>query len=81
MPGYAAEAWYGLYAPAKTPPEIIDRLNRSAAKALQSDAFRRLSVNEGLVMVGGPPEELDRYFRAEEERWRKVIEAAGIKIE
>ena len=79
--GYAAEAWYGLYAPAKTPPEIIDRLNRSAAKALQSDAFRRLSVNEGLVMVGGPPEDLDRYFRAEEERWRKVIEAVGIKIE
>ena len=81
VPGYAAEAWYGLYAPAKTPPEIIDRLNKSAAKALQSEAFRRLSVNEGLVMVGGPPEELDRYFRAEQERWRKVIEAAGIRIE
>jgi tripartite-type tricarboxylate transporter receptor subunit TctC len=81
VPGYAAEAWYGLYAPAKTPPDIIDRLNRSAAKALQSDAFRRLGVNEGLVMVGGPPEELDRYFRGEEERWRKVIESAGIRIE
>lgn len=81
VPGYAAEAWYGLYAPARTPPEIIDRLNKSAAKALQSDVFRRLSVNEGLVMVGGPPEELDRYFRAEQERWRKVIEAAGIRIE
>jgi tripartite-type tricarboxylate transporter receptor subunit TctC len=81
VPGYAAEAWYGLYAPAKTPPEIIDRLNKSAAKALQSDVFRRLSLNEGLVMVGGPPGELDRYFRAEQERWRQVIEAAGIKIE
>lgn len=81
VPGYAAEAWYGLYAPARTPPEIIDRLNKSAAKALQSDVFRRLSVNEGLVMVGGPPEELDRYFRTEQERWRKVIEAAGIRIE
>jgi tripartite-type tricarboxylate transporter receptor subunit TctC len=81
VPGYAAEAWYGLYAPAKTPPDIIDRLNKSAAKALQSDAFRKLSVNEGLVMVGGPPDELDRYFRAEEERWRKVIEEAGIRIE
>ena len=81
VPGYAAEAWYGLYAPAGTPPEVIDRLNKSAAKALQSDVFRRLSVNEGLVMAGGPPEELDRYFRAEQERWRQVIEAAGIKIE
>ncbi|MDB5576012.1 MAG: tripartite tricarboxylate transporter substrate binding protein [Bradyrhizobium sp.] len=81
VPGYAAEAWYGLYAPAKTPPEIIDRLNKSAATALQSDIFKRLSLNEGLVMVGGPPEQLDRYFRTEQERWRKVIEAAGIKVE
>jgi tripartite-type tricarboxylate transporter receptor subunit TctC len=81
VPGYVAEAWYGLYAPARTPPEIIDRLNRSAAKALQSEAFRRLSVNEGLVTVGGPPEELDRYFRAEQAHWRGVIEAVGIRIE
>jgi tripartite-type tricarboxylate transporter receptor subunit TctC len=81
VPFYAAEAWYGLYAPARTPPDIIDRLNKSAAKALQSEAFKRLSVNEGLVMVGGPPEALDRYFRGEEERWRKVIQDAGIKIE
>jgi tripartite-type tricarboxylate transporter receptor subunit TctC len=72
---------YGLYAPAKTPPEIIDRLNMSVAKAVQSDAFKKLSVNEGLVMVAGPPEELDRYFLGEEERWRQVIKDAGIKVE
>jgi tripartite-type tricarboxylate transporter receptor subunit TctC len=81
VPGYAAEAWYGLFAPAKTPPEIIERLNKSVAKAVQSDAFRRLSVNEGLVMAAGSPEELDRYFLGEEERWRKVIKDAGIKVE
>ena len=81
VPGYEAEAWYGLYAPAGTPPEIIDRLNRSAAKAVQSEAFRRLGVNEGLVVVAQPPDELDRYFRGEEERWRKVIQDAGIKLE
>src|SRR5450432_1093837 len=81
VPGYAAESWYGLLAPAKTPPEIIDRLNKSAAAAVQSEAFRRLGVNEGLVMVAQPPEALDRYLRGEEERWRKVIEDAGIKIE
>jgi tripartite-type tricarboxylate transporter receptor subunit TctC len=81
VPGYAAESWYGLLAPAKTPPEIIDRLNKSAAAAVQSEAFKRLGVNEGLVMVAQPPEALDRYLRGEEERWRKVIEDAGIKIE
>ena len=79
--GYAAESWYGLYAPANTPPEIIDRLNKSAAKAAQSEAFKKLSVNEGLVMVTAPPAELDRYFAGEEARWRKVILDAGIKAE
>ncbi|UGY19830.1 tripartite tricarboxylate transporter substrate binding protein [Bradyrhizobium septentrionale] len=79
--GYAAESWYGLYAPANTPPEIIDRLNKSAAKAVQAEAFTKLSVNEGLVMVAQPPAELDRYFAGEEARWRKVIQDAGIKAE
>ena len=81
VPGYAAESWYGLYAPAKTPAEIIDRLNKSAANAVQSEAFKKLGVNEGLVMVASPPAELDRYVRGEEERWRKVIQDANIKIE
>jgi tripartite-type tricarboxylate transporter receptor subunit TctC len=81
VPGYAVESWYGLFAPARTPSDVIDRLNRSAALAVQSGAFKRLAVNEGLVMVASPPQELDRYFRGEEARWRKVIQDAGIKIE
>jgi len=81
VPGYAAESWYGLFAPAKTPADIIGRLNKSAAMAVNSDAFRRLGMNEGLVLIAHPPEELDRYLRGEEARWRRVIEDAGIKIE
>jgi len=81
VPGYSAESWYGLYAPARTPAGIIDRLNKSAATAVQSDAFKRLAVNEGLVMVAAEPGELDRYVRGEEERWRKVIRDANIKVE
>ncbi len=81
VPGYAAESWYGLFAPAGTPREVVERLNQSAAVAVQSEAFKRLAVNEGLVMVARPPEELERYLRAEEDRWRRVIRDAGIKIE
>ncbi|QPF85875.1 tripartite tricarboxylate transporter substrate binding protein [Bradyrhizobium genosp. L] len=81
VPGYLAESWYGLFAPANTPPDVIDRLNKSAAKAVQSDAFRQLAVNEGLVMAAAPPAELDRYFAGEEARWRKVVQDAGIKAE
>jgi tripartite-type tricarboxylate transporter receptor subunit TctC len=79
--GYAAESWYGLFAPARTPPEAIDRLNKAAATAVKSDAFKKLGLNEGLVMVASPPDELDRYFKGEEARWRKVIKDAGIKAE
>jgi tripartite-type tricarboxylate transporter receptor subunit TctC len=81
VPGYVLENWYGLFAPGKTPPEIVDRLNRAAGKALQSEAFRKIAANEGLLMVPAPPEEFARYFRGEEERWRKVIQDAGIKVE
>ncbi|HZE55539.1 MAG TPA: tripartite tricarboxylate transporter substrate binding protein [Bradyrhizobium sp.] len=81
VPGYAAESWYGLFAPARTPADIVERLNKSAASAVQSDPFKRLGVNEGLVVITRPPEELDRYVRGEEERWRRVIEDAGIKVE
>jgi tripartite-type tricarboxylate transporter receptor subunit TctC len=81
VPDYSAESWYGLFAPARTPKDVIDRLNKSAAVAVQSEAFKKLAVNEGLVMVARPPEQLDQHFRAEEERWRKVIQDSGIKGE
>ena len=81
VPGYAAESWYGLFAPAGTPREVIGRLNQSAASAVQSEVFKKIGANEGLVMIARPPEELDRYFHGEEERWRKLIQDAGIKVE
>jgi len=81
VPGYVLENWYGLFAPSRTPPDIIDRLNRAAGKAFQSEAFRKIAANEGLVMVPARPEEFARYFGSEEARWRKLIHDAGIKAD
>lgn len=81
VPGYVAESWYGLYAPAGTPPEIIMTLNQAVARAAQSDSVKRFEELEGLTLVAGAPAELDRYVRGEEARWRSVVESAGIKAE
>ena len=81
VPGYAVESWYGLYAPAGTPPEVIARLNAAAARAAHDPAFSRQVEQEGLVISAGPPAELDSYVRAEEARWRKVVTENHIVIE
>ncbi len=79
VPGYAAESWYGIYAPAGTPRAIIDRLNSVINKVLQSQDFRKRTEPEGLVIAGGAPEALDTYFKGEMIRWKKAIADAGIK--
>jgi tripartite-type tricarboxylate transporter receptor subunit TctC len=78
VPGYVAESWYGLYAPAGTPRDVITRLNASAKLAAQSDVFHKRLANEGLIPSPGVPEELDRYVRGEETRWRKLVQQAHI---
>jgi tripartite-type tricarboxylate transporter receptor subunit TctC len=78
VPGYAAESWYGLYAPAGTPRDVIARLNAAVKRAVQSDAYRKRIQGEGLMTSAGAPEELDEYVRAEEARWRKVVREAHI---
>jgi len=81
VPGYVAESWYGLFAPAKTPPETIALLNKAVNKSLHASSFDKLVDNEGLVLVGGPPEQFGAYVRDQEALWRKVVQDAGIKIE
>ena len=81
VPGYAAEGWYGLYAPAGTPREVIDRLNAAANQAVRAEAFQRQLAEEGLSIVGGQPTQLDEYVRAEEARWREVVRRANITAE
>ena len=79
--GYAAESWYGVYAPAGTPPAILARLNNAINKVLQTPDFRKRTEPEGLVIAGGKPEALEEYFRGEMTRWKKAILEAGIKPE
>ena len=81
VPGYAVESWYGLYAPAGTPAEVIQKLNAAAKKAARSPEFSKKVEQEGLAVVASDPAELDRYVRAEEARWRTIVKENNIKSE
>jgi tripartite-type tricarboxylate transporter receptor subunit TctC len=79
VPGYEATTWYGYMVPAATPKAIIARLNRDIAKALEAPAVTKVLADAGFDPEPSTPEEFGRYIRAEVDKWRKVIETAGIK--
>jgi tripartite-type tricarboxylate transporter receptor subunit TctC len=81
VPGYVAESWYGLYAPAGTPADVIERLNASVARAVQSGALKSLEEVEGLTLVAGSPAELDKYVHGEAARWQDLINKLNLKLE
>ena len=76
--GYNAASWYGYFAPAGTPPDVINKLNASIKKGAQTPAFKNRVESEGLVVKTGTPEDFGKFVKAEEIRWRKVIKDANI---
>ena len=79
--GFSAESWVGLLAPAKTPQDLIARLNAEVVKVLNTPEVRERFAEQGLDTVGSSGAEFDRRLRAELERWGKVIRAAKITLE
>jgi tripartite-type tricarboxylate transporter receptor subunit TctC len=80
-PGYEAMNWYAYVAPAKTPKDIINRLNREIVKALAAPDVIALLQKQGMEPSSSSPEELARYIKSEYETWGKVVKAAGIKAQ
>lgn len=78
MPGYAAESWYGLYAPAGTPRALIELLNAAATKGAQSENFKKRVEDQGLAISTGTPEALQVYIDGEQKRWAGVVKAANL---
>ena len=81
VPGYRVESWYGIYVPTGTPPEIVARLNATIARVAKTDEFRKRMEPEGIAITAGSPAELDRFVRAEEARWRKVVRENNIRAD
>lgn len=81
VPGYAVESWYGLFAPAGTPPDVIARLHEGARKATENADFRRLLEPEGLMVSAGAPAELESYVRSETVRWARIVKESNVKAD
>nr|WP_238530077.1 tripartite tricarboxylate transporter substrate binding protein [Alicycliphilus denitrificans] len=81
LPGYAADVWYGIFAPAGTPPDVIAKLNAALAKAANAPAYKQRLSNEGLTVAVNSPAEMTRFMRAEEARWRKVVVEGKVSVD
>ncbi len=79
--GYESIAWYGLFAPAKTPAAIVEQLHRETVRALQSPDFRGNLTNQGAEPVGNTGEQFNTIIKDEIEKWRKLVQTLGLKAD
>ena len=77
LPGYEVRLWNGLLAPAKTPPDIIDRINRATIDALRSDEVKAKLAEQGSEPVGNSPAEFRDFIDAELIKWKRLVEISG----
>jgi tripartite-type tricarboxylate transporter receptor subunit TctC len=78
VPGFDVTSWYGFFAPAKTPPEIIRKLHADTVAALNDPPIRQKLEGLGVGVIGSTPAELGAYLKAEMAKWGPVIKEAGI---
>jgi tripartite-type tricarboxylate transporter receptor subunit TctC len=79
--GFALEAWFAVYAPAKTPPAIVSKLTGEIKKIAMSDAFKKRAIDQGAYALYLNPEKLSEQYGKELRTWEKVIKAGGITVE
>jgi tripartite-type tricarboxylate transporter receptor subunit TctC len=79
IPGYEASAWYGLGAPRGTPPEIIDKLNKTVNAILADPAVKKKFADMGATLIMSSPADFGKYVAEETEKWGKVVKFAGVK--
>lgn len=79
--GYEHTLWYGLFAPAKTSPAVVDKLSSDIARVIAVNDLRERFTALGIETVGSSPAEFSRFFVSELNKWPKVVKAAGIEAQ
>lgn len=81
FPGFAAQSWFGVSAPAGTPDEVVRVLNEATNKALQDAALRQRLESVGFVVANGSPDDFARFVQDEIARWAKAAKASGARVD
>jgi len=80
-PGFEADTWYGMLAPAKVPPALVNQANAAVTKMLTQADFKERLAHEGAQPAGGTPAQFATYIKSEIEKWAKIVRTAKVKIE
>jgi len=81
LPGFEASSWFGVLAPAGTPPAIVAKLNAEIAKWLATPEAKERLSKQGANAAGGSPEDFVKHIAAETAKWAKVVKDSGAKID
>jgi len=81
LKGFDASSWFGLLAPAGTPPEIITRIQQEVAKALNSPAIKEKLLAQGAIPSGNTPAEFAKFIDSEHKKWALVVKNSGAKVD
>lgn len=80
-PEVESYAWYGFFAPAGMPKELVDKINAAALKAMKMPDFQKTLADTGSDFVGDTPENFAKFVEAEREKWSKVVKASGARVD
>jgi tripartite-type tricarboxylate transporter receptor subunit TctC len=81
LKGFDASSWFGLLAPAGTPPDVINRVQQEVAKALASPAVKEKLLAQGAIPSGNTPQEFAKFIDSEIKKWAPVVKASGAKLD
>ena len=80
LPGFETGTWYGIAAPAGTPKEVVDKLNKEIVRIISAPDVREQLVEKGLQPVGDTPEQFAAHIVAEREKAGRIVKSADIKV-
>jgi tripartite-type tricarboxylate transporter receptor subunit TctC len=81
LKGFEASSWFGLLAPAGTPPDIVSRIQQEVAKALATPAIKEKMLAQGAIPSGNTPQEFAKLIDAEIIKWAQVVKVSGAKVD